>query len=104
MLAAVVRDLRRHYSKVYSVLQASSGEIALDALKRLVLRSGETVALFLSDQRMPSMSGVAFLEEARNISGCPPRAANRVHGYGSGHSGDQRGKRPLLPAEALGPR
>jgi thioredoxin reductase (NADPH) len=67
VLAAVVRDLRRRYSKVYNILQASSGEVALDALKRLVLRSGETVALFLSDQRMPGMSGVEFLEQARSL-------------------------------------
>ncbi len=67
VLAAVVRDLRRHYSKKYSILQAASGESALDALKRLVLRPGETVALFLSDQRMPGISGVEFLSEARKI-------------------------------------
>jgi thioredoxin reductase (NADPH) len=67
VLAAVVRDLRRRYSKTYSVLQALSGEIALDALKKLVLRPGETVALFLSDQRMPGMTGVEFLQEARAI-------------------------------------
>jgi thioredoxin reductase (NADPH) len=67
VLAAVVRDLRRRYSKTYNILQASSGEIALDALKRLVLRAGETVALFLSDQRMPGISGVEFLGEARKI-------------------------------------
>jgi thioredoxin reductase (NADPH) len=63
VLGAVARDLRREYGKQYRVLRADSGIAALESLRRLKLRN-EQAALFLVDQRMPRMSGVAFLEEA----------------------------------------
>ena len=63
VLRAVERDLRRRYAREYRVLRADSGESALDTLGKLKLR-GDPVALFLVDQRMPRMTGVAFLEEA----------------------------------------
>ena len=64
VLRAVERDLRRKYAREYRVLRADSGETALDALDRLKLR-GDPVALFLVDQRMPKMTGVEFLERAK---------------------------------------
>ena len=64
VLRALERDLRRHYGREYRIIGASSGEAALDALDELQRRD-EPVALLLSDQRMPTMSGVEFLEEAR---------------------------------------
>ena len=57
------RDLRRKYSSQFRVLRATSGAAALDILKQLKLRN-EPVALLLTDQRMPQMSGVEFLEQA----------------------------------------
>jgi thioredoxin reductase (NADPH) len=63
VLRAVERDLRRRYAREYRVLRADSGATALDALAKLKLRN-DAVALFLVDQRMPRMTGVAFLEEA----------------------------------------
>ena len=57
------RDLRRKYSSQFRVLRATSGAAALDLLKQLKLRN-EPVALLLTDQRMPQMSGVEFLEQA----------------------------------------
>jgi len=63
VLRAVERDLRRRYARDYRVLRADSGESALDTLGKLKLR-GDTVALFLVDQRMPKMTGIEFLEEA----------------------------------------
>src|SRR5438093_5860387 len=63
VLRAVERDLRRHYGDRYKVISADSGISALEATKQLKLRN-EPVALFLVDQRMPSMSGVEFLEQA----------------------------------------
>src|SRR5207245_2248500 len=66
VLGAVDRDLRQKYGRDYRVLRADSGASALAALKQLRERN-ETVALFLSDQRMPSMSGVQFLDQARAI-------------------------------------
>ena len=64
VLRAIERDLRRHYGREYRVLGAESGDAALDALDELQRRE-EPVALLLSDQRMPHMTGVEFLEKAR---------------------------------------
>jgi thioredoxin reductase (NADPH) len=64
VLAAIARDLRKRYAERYRVLRADSGRAALDAVAELRQR-GETVALFLADQRMPQMDGVAFLAEAQ---------------------------------------
>ena len=66
VLEAVVQDLRRQYGAEYRVLRAASGQAALDTLQQLKPR-GEPVALLLSDQRMPGMTGVDFLERARAI-------------------------------------
>jgi thioredoxin reductase (NADPH) len=66
VLEAVVQDLRRHYGADYRILRAASGKAALDTLDQLKTRQ-EPVALLLSDQRMPGMSGVDFLEHARTL-------------------------------------
>ena len=66
VLAAVVEDLRRHYGQEYRILRAASGVAALDMCRQLIERK-ETVALFLSDQRMPGMTGVEFLQEAMTL-------------------------------------
>ena len=66
VLEAVVQDLRRQYGNTYRVLRAASGQAALDTLAQLKTRE-EPVALLLSDQRMPGMSGVDMLERARDI-------------------------------------
>jgi thioredoxin reductase (NADPH) len=63
VLEAVVQDLRRRYGANYRILRAGSGQAALDICVQLEKR-GDTVALFLSDQRMPGMSGVEFLSRA----------------------------------------
>ncbi len=63
VLRAVERDLRRQYGKEYRVLRADSAAAALDATRTLHGR-GETVALFLVDQRMPERTGVEFLADA----------------------------------------
>jgi thioredoxin reductase (NADPH) len=66
VLEAVVQDLRRQYGSSYRVLRAGSGQAALDTLLQLKVRE-ESVALLLSDQRMPGMTGVEFLEKAQEI-------------------------------------
>ncbi len=63
VLEAVVQDLRRQYGAEYRVLRAASGQAALDILEQLRSRQ-DPVALLLSDQRMPGMTGVEFLERA----------------------------------------
>jgi thioredoxin reductase (NADPH) len=66
VLEAVVQDLRRQYGSTYRVVRAGSGQAALDTLKQLKLRE-EDIALLLSDQRMPGMTGVEFLQAAQAI-------------------------------------
>jgi len=63
VLEAVVQDLRRHYGQDYRIVRAASGAAALDICHQLKERK-DTVALFLSDQRMPGMTGVDFLQQA----------------------------------------
>lgn len=66
VLEAIIQDLRRKYGPNYRILRAGSGQAALDTCSQLQQR-GDQVALFVSDQRMPGMTGVDFLEKARNI-------------------------------------
>ncbi len=66
VLAAVVRDLRRHYGSAYDVQRAGSGAEALELLGEFRL-ANRVVALFLADQRMPEMSGVDFLVRAIEV-------------------------------------
>jgi len=63
VLNAIERDLRKYYHKNYRIIKAESGEAALDTVVEIKKRN-ETVALFLVDQRMPSMNGTEFLSEA----------------------------------------
>lgn len=57
----VLNMLRRLLSKDYNVVLANNGNEALEYLKK------ETAAVILSDQRMPKMDGVTFLNEAQKI-------------------------------------
>lgn len=75
VLQAVRNDLRQYVHGAakaagtppqYRIMAASSGPSALEALKELKARN-EPVALFLVDQRMPEMTGVEFLEQARHL-------------------------------------
>jgi thioredoxin reductase (NADPH) len=66
VLNAVERDLRKRYGREYRILKADSGAAALTSLEQLQ-RRGDAVALFIADQRMPSMTGVQFLEQARGL-------------------------------------
>jgi thioredoxin reductase (NADPH) len=66
VLHAVVRDLRSKYGKAYRIVRAESGVEAVDLLKDFK-RQGTNVALLLSDQRMPNMTGTQFIEHAKAI-------------------------------------
>jgi thioredoxin reductase (NADPH) len=66
VLRALGRDLKTRYRKEYRVLQTESAHEALETLHDLK-KKGETVALFVSDQRMPEMLGVDFLEQAKPL-------------------------------------
>jgi thioredoxin reductase (NADPH) len=63
VLQAISRDLRKQYGDRFRIVRANSGASAIEALEQLKIRN-ETVALFLTDQRMPGMSGVEFIEQA----------------------------------------
>jgi thioredoxin reductase (NADPH) len=66
VLAAVLRDLRPRYAEEYQILGAGSGSEALEAVGG-VRERGRTIALYLVDQRMPSMTGTEFLLEAQTF-------------------------------------
>lgn len=66
VLDAVERDVRLQFGQDYRILKATSGAAALELLKKLQQRN-EVAALFLTDQRMPQMTGLEFLEQAREI-------------------------------------
>jgi thioredoxin reductase (NADPH) len=63
---ALARDLRQRYGEDYRIRRAESGGEALDAVKELKVRD-EKVGLLLADHRMPGMTGVEFLEQAREL-------------------------------------
>jgi thioredoxin reductase (NADPH) len=63
---SLARDLRQQYGEDYRIRRAESGPAALDALKELKLRD-DRVGLLLADHRMPAMTGVEFLEQARQL-------------------------------------
>ncbi|MEA2827784.1 MAG: thioredoxin reductase [Actinomycetota bacterium] len=63
---SLARDLRQQYGADYRIRRAESGPAALEALKELKLRD-ERVGLLLADHRMPEMTGVEFLEQARQL-------------------------------------
>jgi thioredoxin reductase (NADPH) len=63
---SLARDLRQQYGEEYRIRRAESGPAGLDALKELKLRD-EKVGLLLADQRMPDMTGVEFLAQAREF-------------------------------------
>ncbi|MEM9528746.1 MAG: response regulator, partial [Bacteroidota bacterium] len=65
VLRSLKRDLRNRYKGEYRIVSTISAEEALGAVEELK-KKGETIALFLSDQRMPEMLGVAFLEKAKS--------------------------------------
>ncbi|HEV8235941.1 MAG TPA: response regulator, partial [Gemmatimonadaceae bacterium] len=66
VLAAVRRDLRSRYRENYIIVSASSGEEALSTMKELKAR-GDSLAMIISDQRMPGIQGTEVLTQTRDI-------------------------------------
>src|ERR1700760_5179489 len=66
VLRALARDLRNHFRTDYRILSTNSVAEALESLLDLK-NKGENIALFVSDQRMPEMEGVDFLQKAREF-------------------------------------
>ncbi|MEM8828034.1 MAG: FAD-dependent oxidoreductase [Cyanobacteria bacterium P01_G01_bin.19] len=63
VLQAIARDLRKQYGDRFRIVRAESGASAIETLEQLKVRN-ETVALLLTDQRMPEMDGVEFITQA----------------------------------------
>ena len=66
VVRAVARDMRLAFGEHFQIVRADSGSAALEAARQLKLQN-RPVALLLSDQRMPGMTGVEFLEQATAI-------------------------------------
>jgi thioredoxin reductase (NADPH) len=64
VLRSISRDLKSRYRKDYELLSTSSAKEALELLTELK-NQGTDLALIVSDQRMPEMEGVDFLEKAK---------------------------------------
>jgi thioredoxin reductase (NADPH) len=66
VLAAVRRDLRARYRESYMVISAASGEEALATMRELKAR-GDSLAIVISDQRMPGIQGTEVLARSRDV-------------------------------------
>ncbi|MBN2012817.1 FAD-dependent oxidoreductase [candidate division KSB1 bacterium] len=66
VLRAIQRDIRNEYRDDYKIAATESAREALELIKELKLQNDE-VALFISDQRMPEMEGIEFLDAANQI-------------------------------------
>lgn len=66
VLRAIQRDVRNEFREEYRVVAIASAIEALGLVKELKLKN-ETVALIISDHRMPEMEGIEFLEKAKEI-------------------------------------
>ena len=66
VLAAVRRDLRSRYREQYTVMSAASGAEALATISELKTR-GDSLAVLISDQRMPGMLGSEVLARSREV-------------------------------------
>ncbi|HET7055683.1 MAG TPA: FAD-dependent oxidoreductase [Thermomicrobiales bacterium] len=66
VLQAISHDIRREYGDRFRVVRVDSGARALDVLRQVRL-ADETVALMVADQRMPGITGVEFLDEAKRL-------------------------------------
>jgi thioredoxin reductase (NADPH) len=66
VLRRITDDLGRRYRSAYRIVPAHSGLEALKVLDDLTRRDA-SVALIVSDHRMPGMTGVDFLERAKTI-------------------------------------
>lgn len=66
VLRSLKRDLRTAYKSEYRIISTAYAKEALEALPDMK-KKGDEVALFISDQRMPQMQGVEFLDKAKEV-------------------------------------
>jgi thioredoxin reductase (NADPH) len=66
VLNAIERDLYSHFRTTYRIVKAGSGQQALKVVEELKQR-GANIALFMVDERMPTMTGMEFLRDAMQL-------------------------------------
>ena len=66
VLRAITRDIKTKFGKEYKILSTTSAKEALETCTDLK-NSSDVMAMFISDQRMPEMEGVALLEKAIKV-------------------------------------
>ncbi len=66
VLSSIQQDLRVHYGDDYRIMGVDSGAEGLSLAEELRKR-GDAIALFLSDQRMPGMTGIEFLDRVAAV-------------------------------------
>jgi thioredoxin reductase (NADPH) len=66
VLRSVEQDLKHRYSEGYRILKADGGSSGLDLLRRLK-QKGDSVALLLVDHKMPRMTGIEALAQAKEL-------------------------------------
>ncbi|MEL6140381.1 MAG: FAD-dependent oxidoreductase [Bacteroidota bacterium] len=66
VLRSLRRDLRKNFREDFRIVSTESAQEALKAIEEFK-KKGEVIALLLSDQRMPEMLGVQFLEQAKEF-------------------------------------
>jgi thioredoxin reductase len=66
--SAITRDVRSRYSDYYRVVRATSGREALEVPASLALRD-QPVALIITDQRMPEMTGMEMRYRSEVVAG-----------------------------------
>jgi thioredoxin reductase (NADPH) len=66
VLRAILHDIRNEYREEYRIVASESANETIDLIKELKLKN-ESVALIISDQRMPEMEGVELLRKSKEI-------------------------------------
>ncbi len=79
VLQVMERDLKRRFGADYRVIAMDSPVAALKRLQQTRMRGGE-VALLVTDQWMPDMTGVEFLRRAQEISPSAQRGVLVTYG------------------------
>jgi thioredoxin reductase (NADPH) len=72
-LAAMLDALTRRFGADYRVVPQFSARAALDAISKIKL-DGDEIALVISDQWMPEMTGTEFLSRVRSVEPAAKRA------------------------------
>jgi thioredoxin reductase (NADPH) len=93
VLAALEADLDRRFGKDARIIAMDDPDAALDELAGLA-DDAEPVALVIADERMPDMTGIAFLKSAHALHPAAKRVLLVERDYTASN--------PIVPAMMLG--